>query len=338
MACGSGTGGHAYWDGCEPNARNDFKNGAASSASIPDHGTAFEGTDGWVHVYRGGLVTRPEKLAEETLGPTDKPLPVSSSHQRNFIESVRSRKPAICPIEDAVIADTLCHLSDIATRVNRKLTWDPKQEQFVERRRSQPEAQAASHARAVDAGVSLGSAAMALVRTRSTASQYFPRAILLSMNRPPDEHRTPNIEHRTSKGACASRWVFGVRCWMFGVRPPSGSWPRFTSEFWRCSLPMNQTPRRTPNAQHRTPNIEGRLREPLGVRRSVLDVRCSSPVRFMASIHVRIFEVFPTPERSKEHTRTFGFPRSRCRAGDRVQGKSRTRWNASLPKLTARTR
>jgi hypothetical protein len=38
---------------------------------------------------------------------------------------------------------------------------------------------------------------------------------------PPDEHRTPNIQHRTSKGACASRWVFGVRCWMFDVRVPS---------------------------------------------------------------------------------------------------------------------
>ncbi len=118
-------------NGCEPNTMNDFKEWRAKFGDIRDHGTAFEGTDGWVHVYRGGLFTSPAKLAEESLGPNDQPLPVSTGHQRNFIESVRNRKPAICPIEDAVIADTLCHLSDIATRVDRKLTWDPKKEKFL---------------------------------------------------------------------------------------------------------------------------------------------------------------------------------------------------------------
>jgi hypothetical protein len=32
------------------------------------------------------------------------------------------------------------------------------------------------------------------------------------------EHRTPNIEHRTSKGACASSLAFGVRRSMLDVR------------------------------------------------------------------------------------------------------------------------
>lgn len=115
----------------EPCDMNDFKDWQAKYGKIVDHGTAFEGTDGWVHVYRGGLVTSPEKLAEEPLGPKDQALPKSTGHQKNFIESVRSRKPAICPIEDSVQADILCHLSDIATRLGRKLTWDPKKEKFV---------------------------------------------------------------------------------------------------------------------------------------------------------------------------------------------------------------
>ncbi|MBN2505273.1 MAG: Gfo/Idh/MocA family oxidoreductase [Verrucomicrobia bacterium] len=118
-------------NGCEPNAMNDFKEWRARFGQIHDHGTAFEGTDGWVHVFRGGLVTRPEALAEQPLEPSDRPLPVSTGHTRNFIEAVRSRQPAICPVDDAVIADTLCHLSDIATRVDRKLVWDPKKEQFL---------------------------------------------------------------------------------------------------------------------------------------------------------------------------------------------------------------
>jgi hypothetical protein len=121
-------------NGAEPSPLNDFKDWTARYGKIADHGTAFEGTDGWIEVHRGGLQTHPEKLAEEPLSSTDSPLPKSTGHQRNFIESVRSRQPAICPIEDAVQADILCHLSDIAMRVPRKLTWDPKQEQFVQDR------------------------------------------------------------------------------------------------------------------------------------------------------------------------------------------------------------
>ncbi len=118
-------------NGADANELNDFKEWQARYGKIADHGTAFEGTDGWVEVHRGGLATSPEKLAEEPLGSSDKPLPKSTGHQRNFIESVKSRQPAICPIEDAVQADILCHLSDIVTRVNRKLQWDPKKERFV---------------------------------------------------------------------------------------------------------------------------------------------------------------------------------------------------------------
>ena len=124
------------------------------------------------------------------------------------------------------------------------------------------------------------------------------------MNRHPDEHRTPNVEHRTSKGACASSLAFGVRRSVLDVRCSSPV--RFMAsihvQFLEVFPTHEPSPRRTPNAQHRTPNIEGRLREPLGVRRSVLDVRCSSPVRFMASIHVRILEVSPTHEPSPRRT------------------------------------
>src|SRR5947207_13054939 len=53
-----------------------------------------------------------------------------------------------------------------------------------------------------------------------------------------------------------------------------GSWPRFTSEFWRCSLSMNPDEHRTSNIEHRTANIEWQ-RESSLTRRSKLDVRRS---------------------------------------------------------------
>jgi predicted dehydrogenase len=110
---------------------NDFKPCEQRYGRIVDHGTAFEGSDGWVLVDRTTIRTSPEKLVEEKPGPNDERLVASSNHTRNFLDSIRSRVPAICPIEDAVQADILCHLSDLATRFDRPLKWDPAKERFV---------------------------------------------------------------------------------------------------------------------------------------------------------------------------------------------------------------
>jgi hypothetical protein len=113
------------------NPMNDFKDWEAIYGKIADHGTAFEGSDGWIMVRRGEIRTSPEKLATDRIGPKEFRLPQSANHGRNFIDSVKSRQPAICPIEDAVHADLLCHLGDLATRLDRKLFWDPAKEQFI---------------------------------------------------------------------------------------------------------------------------------------------------------------------------------------------------------------
>jgi predicted dehydrogenase len=96
-----------------------------------DHGTAFEGTEGWVHVDRVGINTFPENLAKFEFGPNDTRLIKSDNHVRNFLDSIKSRAKSICPIEDSVQGDILCHISDIATRLGQKLTWDTKAERFV---------------------------------------------------------------------------------------------------------------------------------------------------------------------------------------------------------------
>ncbi len=112
------------------NALNNMAPWTEKYGQIPDHGTAFMGTDGWVAVWRGGLRSHPAALVEEPVPAGGEALPQSSNHVRNFLDAIKSRKPSICPIEDAVYADILCHVSDIATRVNRKIAWDPAKEQF----------------------------------------------------------------------------------------------------------------------------------------------------------------------------------------------------------------
>jgi predicted dehydrogenase len=95
------------------------------------HGTVFEGTEGWVHVRRGHIDAHPKSLLQSEVSPNEIQLYKSNDHVRNFLDCVKSRAATICPIDTAVRADTLCHLSDIATRLERKLKWNPEKERFV---------------------------------------------------------------------------------------------------------------------------------------------------------------------------------------------------------------
>jgi predicted dehydrogenase len=96
-----------------------------------DHGTAFEGTEGWVHVDRSGLNASPKELLTTELGPNDVHLYESNNHVRNLLDCVKTRADTICPIDVAVQADIICQISDIAIRLEQKLRWDPKAERFV---------------------------------------------------------------------------------------------------------------------------------------------------------------------------------------------------------------
>jgi len=95
------------------------------------HGTAFEGTDGWVHVDRARINASSKALLETEFGPGDVRLYQSNHHVRNFLDCVKTRAKTICPVEEAVAADIMCHISDIAIRLERKLLWDPQKERFV---------------------------------------------------------------------------------------------------------------------------------------------------------------------------------------------------------------
>jgi predicted dehydrogenase len=99
---------------------------------ITSHGTAFEGTGGWVHVDRDGINLQPENLIDQDPAKFSVKLASSSNHAGNFVDSVLSRKPTVCPIEESVFSDSLCHLSELAIRLNTKLTWDPDKEKFVD--------------------------------------------------------------------------------------------------------------------------------------------------------------------------------------------------------------
>jgi predicted dehydrogenase len=95
-----------------------------------DHGTAFVGTEGWIHVDRAGIDARPKSILDDLPGTGEIHLPVSRNHARNLLDCVRTRSRTVCPIEEAVLADIFCHIGDIAIRTRQKLLWDQDLERF----------------------------------------------------------------------------------------------------------------------------------------------------------------------------------------------------------------
>ncbi|MBN1420859.1 MAG: Gfo/Idh/MocA family oxidoreductase [Planctomycetes bacterium] len=98
-------------------------------------GILFKGEKGTVYINRGAFETQPESLAKEMIGDREIRLPghdqEHESHAWNFVDCLRSRRQTLAPIGIGVRSDTLCQLSDIAVRLGRKLTWNPRTERFV---------------------------------------------------------------------------------------------------------------------------------------------------------------------------------------------------------------
>jgi predicted dehydrogenase len=97
-------------------------------------GTKWIGTDGWVWVDRDGFdASNPEWLKGDSL-PEDLrkvKLYESHEHRRNFLDSVKSRKPTITPVETAHHSTLPGHLGLISMMVGRKLQWDVANEKIV---------------------------------------------------------------------------------------------------------------------------------------------------------------------------------------------------------------
>jgi len=94
--------------------------------------TRFIGTEGEVALRYAGLADeKTERLVESFSGPKERRLPVSTNHEHNFIECVKARRTPVSPIDDAVHSDSIGHVSEIAVRTGRKITWDPVKETIL---------------------------------------------------------------------------------------------------------------------------------------------------------------------------------------------------------------
>ncbi len=110
------------------------------------NGILFTGTEGWIFVCRGNytatasdptsagsseaLVASDPKILRSKIGPNEIHLDVSDDHHLNWLEAVKTRKPAITNAEIAHRSCSVCLLQHIAMKLPRKLYWDPILERF----------------------------------------------------------------------------------------------------------------------------------------------------------------------------------------------------------------
>ncbi len=101
-----------------------------------DNGILFEGTEGRFFVNRGRISGRPvedledhplpDSAIEEVYGG-----PVSENHSVNFIESMKSREQPISDVWSHNRMLEICHLANIAMRLDREVNWDPVKREII---------------------------------------------------------------------------------------------------------------------------------------------------------------------------------------------------------------
>ncbi len=125
------------------NAATKFKIRAAMPNDVEmiitsegDNGILFEGTKGRFFVNRGKIVGKPvEDLEKNPLpdGAVEEVYggPISKNHSANFIEAINAGKQPISDVWTHNRMLEICHLSNIAMRLDRELKWDPSKREVI---------------------------------------------------------------------------------------------------------------------------------------------------------------------------------------------------------------
>jgi hypothetical protein len=92
-----------------------------------DNGNVFYGDAGYMVLGDDGykIYEKGDKLVESTPRPKGRG---ENEHQSNFVACIKNRSRPNCDIEEGHLSALLCHLGNIAQRVGRTISFDPKTE------------------------------------------------------------------------------------------------------------------------------------------------------------------------------------------------------------------
>lgn len=113
--------------------RYRFANGVTMRVKSGGVRLRFEGENGWCgnDGWRGEPKAHDPRLFETTRTP-DRIWPLPPGEHRDFLNAVRTRKPAAYTAEDLHRLSTTLHLGAIAMELERKLQWNPDTEAFID--------------------------------------------------------------------------------------------------------------------------------------------------------------------------------------------------------------
>ncbi len=120
-----------------PYQYHQYANGlkvTASKGGGPSNGAMirFVGKNGEVKVSRGILETTPKELAFKTPRSHEFRAYRSNDHHQNWLDSVISRRPPICPATIGARTFDICGLAGITERLGRPVHWNPDQRRIID--------------------------------------------------------------------------------------------------------------------------------------------------------------------------------------------------------------
>jgi len=97
-------------------------------------GTTFFGTKGWISVSRSAASSDIPDLHQKLNDFPKSGAYISSENNsmgQAFVDVVKGKTKELCPLDEAIISDTISHMGNIAIRTGRKVTWDPTKGEVV---------------------------------------------------------------------------------------------------------------------------------------------------------------------------------------------------------------
>ncbi len=118
------------------NIRYKYASGIKISYRTEKPYMRFEGDKGWIEAGFSHFKTSDEKLTKMKFDLVDHPAPRYTSEKRDFLESVKSRKPSWEPAEVGHHVTSTCLLGHLAVNLGETLKWDGAKEQLIDNDRA----------------------------------------------------------------------------------------------------------------------------------------------------------------------------------------------------------
>jgi hypothetical protein len=85
------------------------------------NGTTFYGTKGWISLRRESVESNIPEINKKLNGYTRG----NNTMGQAFLDVIHGKTNEICPLDEAIISDTISHMGDIAIRMKKPVSWDP---------------------------------------------------------------------------------------------------------------------------------------------------------------------------------------------------------------------